>query len=299
MRTKALILSGLLGLLGATTSSTMAQTNVYSLNAVGYINVVCPVGFSIIANQLNSTNNNITNLFPNGVNSNPNPTAAGQGYGAYDFCTIFIFQTNGNYTVFNGDSGDPANNNCGWSGPTGTSAGIIPPGAGFWFLNNQFAGGTFSSNTSITNTFVGTVMQGSLTNELNPGFNMVGSVVPQTGGIGTVLGLVPTGIQDGQYDGGDTIFMYINQHYVIYNEDDGYTTPPATPLYWDGPVSNAIAPANFTSVSGGTYNDPNLPQNQVGTTEIEPIVSVGQGFWYYVTKGKPALAWTRTFSVNN
>ena len=38
----------------------MAQ--VYSLNAVGYINVTIPPGFSIVANQLNTTNNNLSPL---------------------------------------------------------------------------------------------------------------------------------------------------------------------------------------------------------------------------------------------
>lgn len=295
MRTKTLILSALLGLMGGTTSSLMAQTNVYSLNAVGYINVVAPVGFSIIANQLNSTNNNITNLFQNGTVAVSGPM---NGYAPYDAVALYVFQPGGHYETFFGDSGNI--NNGYWDGNVNATNqyAFLNPGSACWFLNSFNGNG--DPLTTVTNTFVGTVQQGALTNSFGPGFNMVSSIVPQTGGIGTVLGLVPTGIQDGQYDGGDAIYLYIAGKYYTYVEDDGYTTPPASPLYWDGPsVTNASTPGNFTSVSGGTYNDPNLPPNQVGVGEIEPIISVGQGFFYLVTGGKSGLSWTRTFSVNN
>ena len=79
MRTKTLLLSGVVAALSS--ASLMAQ--VYSLNAVGYINVTCPPGFSIIANQLNTGNNVITNLFT--VPSN----------GSQDFDTIYKFVNTG------------------------------------------------------------------------------------------------------------------------------------------------------------------------------------------------------------
>ena len=60
MNTKTLLLLGALGAAGMT--SAVAQTNVYSVNAVGYINLTLPTGFSLIANQLNSTNNTIGSL---------------------------------------------------------------------------------------------------------------------------------------------------------------------------------------------------------------------------------------------
>ena len=48
MRTKTMLLSALLGTLGSV--SLMAQsTNVYSLNAVGYINVTVQPGFNIVS----------------------------------------------------------------------------------------------------------------------------------------------------------------------------------------------------------------------------------------------------------
>jgi hypothetical protein len=71
MRTKTLALSTILSALGA--ASVVAQNNVYSLNAVGYINVSCPPGYSILTCPLivgvdNSVSPGITNdlnvLFP-------------------------------------------------------------------------------------------------------------------------------------------------------------------------------------------------------------------------------------------
>jgi hypothetical protein len=46
MRTKTLALSAVLGMLGS--ASLVAQNNVYSINAVGYINVTMPPGYSIV-----------------------------------------------------------------------------------------------------------------------------------------------------------------------------------------------------------------------------------------------------------
>ena len=64
MRTKTLALSALLGALG--TAGALAQ-NVYSLNAVGYINVTLAPGYNIVTCPLIvSPTNTVANLFPNG-----------------------------------------------------------------------------------------------------------------------------------------------------------------------------------------------------------------------------------------
>jgi len=61
MRTKVLLCAVALA---ASLASSMAQ-NVYSLNVVGYYNVTVPAGqFTLIANQLNTTNNQIQYLLP-------------------------------------------------------------------------------------------------------------------------------------------------------------------------------------------------------------------------------------------
>ena len=62
MRTKVLLCAAALA---ASLASSMAQ-NVYSLNVVGYYNVTIPQnGLYMIANQLNTTNNTLDNVFAN------------------------------------------------------------------------------------------------------------------------------------------------------------------------------------------------------------------------------------------
>ena len=118
----------------------MAQT-VYSVNSVGYVNLVIAPNFSIIANPLDAggTNNTVANLFA-GV-SLPN------NFKVYKFI-------NGGYSIstFKTTTGL-------WSDSTLSLA----PGEAA-FVNNPSA-------SPITNTFVGTVMQGSLTASI-PRFNV-------------------------------------------------------------------------------------------------------------------------------
>jgi len=88
MRTKTLLLSGVVAAL--TSASLMAQ--VYSLNAVGYINVTIPPGFSIVANQLNTTNNNISPLLDSQINPD--------GVSGLNLCTFYKFANGpGPYTT--------------------------------------------------------------------------------------------------------------------------------------------------------------------------------------------------------
>src|SRR5882672_2501980 len=63
MRTKTLICAAVLMAAGVATS--LAQSNVYSLNVVGYVNVPTTGAgnFNMMANPLNNANNGITNLF--------------------------------------------------------------------------------------------------------------------------------------------------------------------------------------------------------------------------------------------
>jgi hypothetical protein len=162
MRTKTLILSAVVGALSSV--SLMAQ--VYSLNAVGYINVSCPgPGFSIIANQLNTTDNNISPLLDSQLLD-----------GQHNGVELFKYSTAGGYNAFVVSSG------AAWSSTAVTNTTLNPGEAAF--IYNPFS-------TNITLTFVGTVLTGSLTNTLNAGFNLVSSMVPQTGALDTALGVVP------------------------------------------------------------------------------------------------------------
>jgi len=151
MRTKALLCAAALAA-GAATS--MAQSNVYSLNVVGYYNVPVPANqLVLVANQLNTTNNTIGNL----IQGPPNAQ---------------FYKYNGGYTAYNFDDADLA-----WT-PNGNAT--LNPGEG----------GFYKSPTATTLTFVGEVPQGSLTNTLPINLLAVrSSMVPQAGRISTDLGL--------------------------------------------------------------------------------------------------------------
>jgi len=61
MRTKTLLLTAALSAAGIATS--MAQTAVYSVNAVGYVNKPIVAGFNLISNPLIATDMKISTLF--------------------------------------------------------------------------------------------------------------------------------------------------------------------------------------------------------------------------------------------
>src|SRR5690349_6995431 len=129
MRTKTLLCAAALAAGIATTA--VAQSNVYSLNVVGYYNVPAPVNAKImIGNQLNTTNNTLAGIIPN-----PPPLSQ-------------FFKYNGGFSAYNFDDVDLV-----WL-PDGNAS--LAPGEGGFFIS--------SANTTLT--FVGEVRQGSLTNTL-------------------------------------------------------------------------------------------------------------------------------------
>jgi hypothetical protein len=157
MRTKTLLLSTLLGAIG--TVGLHAQS-VYSLNAVGYINVTFPAAtYTILTVPLQaSPDNTLNTLLPN---------TSGQ----YKKAQVFQF-TGGTFTVT--EVGVSTNVNAtGWA--TGGADVTINPGQAVWFYN--------PTATAMTATFVGSVLTGPQTNALIPGYNLVGSIVPASGDI--------------------------------------------------------------------------------------------------------------------
>ena len=161
MRTRTLLLAAAALAAGLATSS----AQVYSQNVVGYMNVTAPQGFSIIANQLNSTNNSIGSLIPS-----PN-----NGSIVYKFVNGVL--TANNYFFS-------------WTDPNMT----LNPGEGVIFYNAGPGGSTF--------TFVGEVKQGTLSTQLPAGFSIISSQVPQAGLISTDLGMPIPNNGDIVYQGG-------------------------------------------------------------------------------------------------
>lgn len=162
----------------------MAQSNVYSLNVVGYYNVTVPAApaqFRMVANSLLTTNETLNGVIP----------TAPPG-------TIFLK----------------------WTGSTYSTHEFIDD-VDKWDPNTSFATGDggFLRNVTgspMTVTFVGEVRQGGLTNAVPQGYNIEGSIVPQAGTVTTALGL-PVNEGGGDFilkwkataGGGYDVFEYI------------------------------------------------------------------------------------------
>jgi hypothetical protein len=149
MRTKALILGA--AFVAAGVASTMAQSNVYSLNIVGYVNVAVPAGFSILSNPLDDGLGDGNAI--GSVLSNTNTPATTQ---------VFLYSPSGGF-------GNPETYFAGFGWLPGTDS--LPPGTGFFYFS--------PSATNVT--FVGQIAAGTYTNALAANsFNLVGSVVPES-----------------------------------------------------------------------------------------------------------------------
>jgi hypothetical protein len=183
MRTKTLLLSTLLGALGSVAVN--AQTNVYSLNAVGYVNVTAFPGYNMISCPLiASPDNTVGTLFNN---------ASGQ----YTGDSVFFYnpatgQLGSDQAQAIGGRGTTNAN--GWAN-NGTN--LLAPGVACWFQN--------AGSSNVTLTFVGTVPSGSLTNTLVPGYNMVGSILPTSGDVASNSLMNLT-----NYNINDEVFLYSN-----------------------------------------------------------------------------------------
>jgi hypothetical protein len=157
MRTKTLLLTAALSAAGIATS--MAQ--VYSVNAVGYVNTTLLPGFNLISNPLdNKTGNTIANLFGTGVQG----TIPGG-------LTIYYF--NATTDSFVSTAWDDIDNAF---LPAANAQQAIPPGEGAFVFN--------PGNANVTVTFVGEVPQGAASNsQLPQGFSIRASTVPAGGPI--------------------------------------------------------------------------------------------------------------------
>lgn len=172
MRTKTLLLAAALSAAGIAAS--MAQSNVYSLNVVGYVNVELKAGFTMFANPLDldgtGLNNTVQTVFSNSLPS---------GSSVYPFSGGAFLPAAG-YTTKGG-----------WAGGVAGANAALKPGSSVFV----------SVPSTATITVVGNVVQGALSTPYNAGYNMVASPVPQAGLIQTDLGYVPqSGASTIQFD---------------------------------------------------------------------------------------------------
>jgi hypothetical protein len=122
----------------------------YSSNSVGYLNTVLKPGYNLISNPLIARDNRIS-VFFNGV---PNQSQVykfdGTSFSTATFSTILG----------------------GWNPPSASELTVLP-GEGVFFRN--------PTSNDITNSFVGEVMQGNLTNSMPVGLSIRSSQVPIAG----------------------------------------------------------------------------------------------------------------------
>lgn len=186
MRTKTLLLTAALSAAGIATS--MAQ--VYSVNAVGYVNTTLVPGFTLVSNPLdNKAGNSIQNLFGNGI----------QGTIPNQLTVYYFNSTTDQFVVAAYDDISLT------FLPDASANQVVAPGEGVFVRN--------PSNANVTVTFVGEVMQGNLSTPLPQGFSIKGSQVPVEG---TVTSMTLPGAQ------GDIIYEWnpTTQAYVSSSYDD-------------------------------------------------------------------------------
>jgi hypothetical protein len=210
MRTKTILLTAALAAAGAV--SAMAQ-NVYSLNVVGYVNVPLVNGFNLVNVPLN---------VPSG-----NTIEATFGTNVTDQTVVYQF-LGGHYTGVSTFFGPPT----------------VPAGSQFWtgeLTINPGQGVFVFSPGAQTVTFTGEVMQGSLANAYGTGFSILGSQVPQSGGLVSVLGFGPS----------DQSFIYTYSGGYQPNQYFGPPTVPVGSEFWSGGEPNiAVAQAFFYQNAG-------------------------------------------------
>jgi hypothetical protein len=185
MRTKTILLTAALVAAGAVTAS----AQVYSVNAVGYVQETLMPGFNLVANPLDASNNGgnvVSNLFT----SVPDGT------------TVYTYDPSTSaYSISTYSSGGPFG--AGWSTPDMT---VAPGGGAFVYV---------PGTDNVTVTFVGEVEQGQLSNPLPQGFAIASSMVPQAGAVSTDLGYPAAD--------GDTIYTFdaSTQGYSVYTYSSG------------------------------------------------------------------------------
>lgn len=158
MKAKALLLTAALAAAGASTS--MAQ--VFSVNAVGYVNVEINPGFNMVANPLQAADQSVAALFRNITPSIPSGLK------------VFVFDTTtGGFAPTITYRGAPANE---FQPVPEATTRTINVGEGAFVFDPRAIG-----SAPLTLTFVGEVRQGQLDNPVPTGFSIKANMVPQAG----------------------------------------------------------------------------------------------------------------------
>jgi hypothetical protein len=171
--------------LAAGAAASMGQ-NVYSLNIVGYVNVPLNVGYNLVANPLDNGTNTLSNLFP----------AASEG-------DVVFTYSGGAFTESDFSFGS-------WSVDS-----KVLPGAGMFY----------KATAKGTNTFVGNVLTGNLTNNIPAGYSLSASQVP----VADTLGNLNFPAAEG-----DVVFYLRSGAYVESDYSFGSWSPDLSPAIGEG-----------------------------------------------------------------
>jgi hypothetical protein len=208
----------------------MAQSNVYSLNVVGYINVPYTNGFQMVANQLHSdstgTNNTVTGVF------GTNLPALSQVYG---FSTVSGYGTA--TLLVNGT----------WSGGQPTVNNSLKAGGGVWLK----IPGTTGTSGNVTE--VGEVHQGTTAVPIATGFQIASLVPPLSTTIKTAMGY-PAGNLDRVYQFSNPTGYLPTRTYLSAGAGSWTPTEPTPAVgeaFW---IQRAAA--NGATTWNQTYNVP-------------------------------------------
>ena len=207
MRTKSILAAA--AIIAAGAASSQAQSNVYSLNIVGYVNQNIPSGYSLIANPLSTGATNGAAEIMALVDGSVYLTWNGSSYDYTSYDTGF-----GGWIDFNSNPSTPPS---------------LPPGKGFFFFN---------PGAVYTNTWVGSVVPApGATNTLTlpSGYSLVGSVLPVAG---SAITAAPVGLP---LIDGSVILKWNGSSYDYSSYDTGFggwidfnSNPAAEPGYTVG-----------------------------------------------------------------
>jgi len=162
MRTKTFLITAALSVAAAT-----SWAQVYSVNAVGYVNITVPVNqFALIANPLNGTNNQLNTILPL-------PEEA---------VGTLLYSWDNNTQSLSSDPPTWLGSAAGWFNSLGPVTTPLDPGQAVFIQ----ALGAPAGATTLNITFVGEVPQGTLVNTLAGlnKFSFLSSIVPQAAPVG-------------------------------------------------------------------------------------------------------------------
>ena len=254
MRTKALILSA--AIVAAGVASSMAQSNVYSLNVVGYVNVTLKAGFNLVSVPLdNGSNNLINNILDDGAGGLLPDTSTLYPWAGSTYGGLVSYATGAGWTP---DGQVLATNSL----PAGTAFFISLP----------------KGSAATTVTFVGSVVQGTSTTKVLPGYNLIGAA----SAVANYAGFTSSNAVDAD--------LGSNSWHIPANQDDSLL------LYTNGVgyrIWQFIGNDGLGDPYGWNSGDPVAASDN---TTNGPSIPVGQGFFLLNTHSG-TNTWIQNFIV--